>query len=125
MKKIHVIALSASTGIAAGALFVQALHAQAKPPAYAVAEFEITDPQAFKEFSDGNQKGVAAAGGRFIVRRGKTMTIAGEAAKTIAVVAWDNFDQAQAYYASDTFKGIAGSRDKGAKFRAFLVETTP
>lgn len=125
MKTYVAISAALLTGMAIGGFAMQGLQAQAKPPAYAVAEFEITDPAVFKEFSDGNQRGVAAAGGRFIVRRGKTMPIAGAPPKIIAVVAWDNFDQAQAYYNSDTFKSIAGPRDKGSKFRAFLVEATP
>lgn len=124
MQKRSMIALSALLGAGIGGAAVQGLHAQTKRPAYAVAEFEITDPQVFKEFADGNTKGATAAGGRFIVRRGKTMALAGEPPKTIAVVAWDNFDQAQAYYTSEHWKNIATPRDKGAKFRAFLVETT-
>jgi uncharacterized protein (DUF1330 family) len=125
MKTYLAMAAAMTTGMAIGACAVNVLYAQGKPPAYAVAEFEITDAQVFKEFSDGNLQGVAAAGGRFIARRGKTMSIAGDPPKTIAVVAWDSFEQAQAYFNSDTFKKIAGPRDKGSKFRAFLIETTP
>ena len=89
-----------------------------------VAEFEIVDAKIFQEFSAGNTKGVTDAGGRFVSRRGTTYSMAGEPPKTIALVAWDSFEQAEAYYKSETWKNLAAVRDKGAKFRAYLVEGT-
>ncbi len=123
MKTSCTIVLSAVAGIAVGAAAVQALHAQATPPAYTVAEFVIHNPQAFQEFSAENMKGVTAAGGRFIVLIGKRVShLAGVQPRSISLVGWDNFEQARAYYNSDTWKNLAPIRDKGAMFRAFLVE---
>lgn len=43
------LAMLAGAGLGAGA--IQALHAQAKPPAYVITEVDIIDQAAFKEFS--------------------------------------------------------------------------
>jgi len=124
MKMLLGFGVAALAGAIAGGVAVQTLHAQSKPPAWAVAEFEIIGAKAFQEFAAGNAKGVADAGGRFISRRGATYSMAGEPPKTIALVAWDSFDRAEAYYKSDTWKNLAQARDKGSKFRAYLVEGT-
>jgi hypothetical protein len=42
MKTRYTVALSILAGVAVGAAAVQALHAQAKPPAYVVAEIDVT-----------------------------------------------------------------------------------
>lgn len=124
MKTAWGISIAVLVGAIAGGVAVGALHAQTKAPAWAVAEFEIVDAKIFQEFSAGNTKGVTDAGGRFVSRRGTTYSMAGEPPKTIALVAWDSFEQAEAYYKSDTWKNLAAARDKGAKFRAYLVEGT-
>jgi uncharacterized protein (DUF1330 family) len=124
MKTVWSIGVAVLVGGIAGGVAVQSIHAQTKAPAWAVAEFEIVDAKIFQEFSAGNTKGVTDAGGRFVSRRGTTYSMAGEPPKTIALVAWDSFEQAEAYYKSDTWKNLAAARDKGAKFRAYLVEGT-
>ena len=43
MKTRYTAALSVLAGLAVGAAAVEALHAQAKPPAYVVAEIEVTN----------------------------------------------------------------------------------
>ncbi|HWX29269.1 MAG TPA: hypothetical protein VNZ53_17735 [Steroidobacteraceae bacterium] len=44
MKPRYTVALSICAGLAIGAATVQALHAQAKPPAYVIAEIDVMDP---------------------------------------------------------------------------------
>ena len=124
MKKRYAAAFAvAAFGL--GAITVQALHAQATPKAYAVAEFDVVDAATFKEFAEGNAKGIAAAGGRFLVRPGRVEPIAGDAPTKFALVEWPNFDQAHAYYTSDTWKKLVPLYSKGAKFRAVLIEGLP
>ena len=43
MKTRYTVALSVLAGLAVGAAAVETLHAQAKPPAYVVAEIEVTN----------------------------------------------------------------------------------
>jgi uncharacterized protein (DUF1330 family) len=122
MKANYKIAIAIVAGAAIGGAAIQGLHAQAKAPAYSIAEIDVTDPVAFKAYVDGNTKTIAAAGGHFIVRSGKSEMYAGAQPKRIAIVAWDNFDQAQAYYNSPAYKALIPNRDKSSNYRGFIVE---
>jgi hypothetical protein len=76
--KIHQGALLLATGIAIGALTSGVLRAQNPPPAFTIAEIQVTDPEAFKDYASATGVGIPAAGGRFIVRSGKSFVINGE-----------------------------------------------
>ena len=115
-------AIALLAGVAIGAAALNGLHAQAKPPAYSFVEVEMTDPTGFQEFAKRNATGVAAAGGRFIVRRGRTVTSVGTPPKDVFVIAWDSLDNATGYFNSPTFKDLIPLRDKTAKVRLFHVE---
>lgn len=116
------IVLAALAGFACGAALVQILHAQGQPPAYTIAEFEVTDPQTFQKYGQGTGSTIPPAGGRFIVRGGKTYVINGAPPKQIAVIQWESLEKARAYFESDTYRQLVPVRDKSANFRAFVVE---
>jgi len=116
------LAAALLAGCAVGAAVVEGVQAQAKPPAFSIVEVEVIDPEGFQEFAKRNAAGVAAAGGRFIVRRGRTVTSVGTPPKGIFVIAWDSFDSATGYFNSPTFKELIPLRDKSAKVRLFHVE---
>jgi uncharacterized protein (DUF1330 family) len=122
MKANYKVAVALVAGAAIGGAAIQGLHAQAKAPAYTIAEIEVTDPVAYKTYVDGNSALLPAAGGHFIVRGDKSSVIAGTPPKRIAVISWDNFDQARAYYDSAAYKALIPNRDKSSNFRAFIVE---
>ena len=62
MRTRYAIGLSLLSGIVLGAIGVQALHAQAKPPAYAVINNYVTNPAAYvKEFAPLGGKAIVAA----------------------------------------------------------------
>src|ERR1043165_3049203 len=67
MKTRYAVALSLVAGAALGAGVVQGLHAQAKPPAYLVAEVDVSDPEAYaKEYAAKVQPILKAAGARYL-----------------------------------------------------------
>ena len=52
MKTYYTVGLSMLAGIGVGAVAVQTLHAQAKPPIYRIAEIEVTNVEAYtKDFA--------------------------------------------------------------------------
>ena len=58
-----------AASFALGGLAVQGLHAQAKPPAYVVAEVTVKDQDGYtKEFLPAIGKAIQAEGGKFIAR---------------------------------------------------------
>ena len=77
MRTLYTTAFVMLTGAAIGALAVQGLRAQTKPPAYVVTETEITDLDTYqKEYVPLAQASIKAAGGHLLgeicVRRNTT-----------------------------------------------------
>jgi uncharacterized protein (DUF1330 family) len=122
MGKCFGVVLAVLAGFACGAAVVQGVHAQAKPPAYTIAEIDVSDPATFQKYGEATRTGIPAAGGRFIVRGGKTFVINGAPPKQIVVVQWDSLEKAQAYFESEAYKQLVPIRDKSANFRAFVIE---
>jgi uncharacterized protein (DUF1330 family) len=122
MKMKYTMGSSLLAGLAIGVFVTQAIHAQTKPPAYFIAEIDVTDPAVYKTYVERNTPVVNAHGGRFLVRGGKTTPMDGEAPKRIVLIAWENEDKARAWYTSDAYKEIIPIRDKAAKFRGFIAE---
>jgi uncharacterized protein (DUF1330 family) len=122
MKTQYALGLALISAIA-GAGLVQSLHAQGKPKAYAIAEIQVTDAEKFKPYLEGTSVIVPQAGGRFLARGNKTFVLGGAPPKTVvAVVEWDSYEQAQAFFNSDAYKKLIPAREAGADFRAFVVE---
>ena len=79
MKTRYTVALSILAGVAVGAAAVQALHAQAKPPAYVVAEIDVTNAEPYdREYVPPAAKAITDAGGKYVVRGGRTVAIFGQ-----------------------------------------------
>ena len=55
MKTLYTAAFAILTGVAIGALAVQGLRAQTKPPAYVVTEIEITNLDAYSGVTRGSE----------------------------------------------------------------------
>jgi uncharacterized protein (DUF1330 family) len=122
MKTSSALAIALFAGCAIGAAAMQAVHAQATPPAYSIVEVDVIDAEGFQAFAKSNAAGVAAAGGHFIVRRGRIVTSEGAPPQGVFVIAWDSLDKATGYFNSPTFKELIPLRDKAAKVRLFHVE---
>jgi uncharacterized protein (DUF1330 family) len=118
------LGLAMIASAALGAAVVQTLHAQAKPPAYNVAEITIKDQDGYnKEYLPLVTKAIADAGGKFIVRGGKTISYEGAApAPRVIVVQFENLDKLQALYNSAPYKDAIAVGDKYSTQRIFGVE---
>jgi uncharacterized protein (DUF1330 family) len=125
--------LATLAGIALGAAAIQALHAQAKPPVYFVAEIEVTNPEAYgKEFAPKAQAIIKSHGGKFLAIGGTAGATAkqiigfeGEAPKRAVVQVWDSMEKHQAWRNDPEYKKLREIGDKYAKFRSFAIEGTP
>ena len=114
-------------GFGLGAVAVQGLHAQAKPPVYQITEIDVLNQEAYlKDYAPKAQAAIKAAGGKFLAAGGNTTTIEGEPPKSRVVLQqWDSVEKIQAYRNSAAFKDLLPLRDKLAKFRSFVVEGAP
>jgi uncharacterized protein (DUF1330 family) len=124
MKTRYTVALSVVAGVVIGAAAVQALHAQATPPAYVVAEIDVTNVDPYdKEYVPPAAKAITDGGGRYIVRGGETAAYYGEPPKSrIAIMAFESMEKARAAFNSSAYKEAKKVGDKYAKFRVYAVE---
>ena len=118
------VGLAMIASAALGAAVVQTLHAQAKPPAYNIVEITIKDQDGYnKEYLPLVTKAITDAGGKFIVRGGKTISYEGATpAPRVVVVQFENLDKLQALYNSASYKDAIAVGDKYSTQRIFGVE---
>jgi uncharacterized protein (DUF1330 family) len=123
MKMHFVVLVSVVAGAMAGAAAMQALHAQAKPPAYVVGEIDVKNPELFaKEYVPNASKAIRDGGGKYLVGGGKSVSFYGEPPKRIAIMAFDNLEKAEAAFNSAAYKEAKAAGDKYATFRIYVVE---
>jgi uncharacterized protein (DUF1330 family) len=129
MRSNYKIAVAVTAGVAIGALAVQGLHAQAKPPVYFLAEIDVTNPDAYaKEYAPKAQAIIKAAGGRFLAIGGSAATTGtvtafdGDAPKRVVVQVWDSMEKIRAWRANPEYVELRKVGEKYAKFRSFAVD---
>jgi uncharacterized protein (DUF1330 family) len=127
MRTRYAVALAIVVGFGLGAITVQTLHAQAKPPIYYIAEIDVTNLDAYtKEYAPKAQALIKASGGRLLAAGQKVTSIEGAPPKPrVAVQVWDSMEKIQAWRNSAEFKEIRKVGEKYAKFRSFTVEGLP
>jgi uncharacterized protein (DUF1330 family) len=128
------IAIVMLAGVALGALAVEGLHAQAKPPVYYVSEIDVRDADTYaKEYAPKAQAIIKAAGGRFVAvggvagnLAGKLTTFEGEAPKRVTIQVWDSLEKIKAWRDSKEFVEIRKVGEKYATFsHGFAVDGVP
>ena len=129
MRSNYKIAVAVTAGVAIGALAVQGLHAQTKPPVYFVAEIDVTNPDAYaKEYAPKAQAIIKAAGGRFLAIGGSAATTGtvtafdGDPPKRVVVQVWDSMEKIRAWRANPEYVELRKVGEKYAKFRSFAVD---
>jgi uncharacterized protein (DUF1330 family) len=124
MKTQSMVGLALLAGFGIGAVAVQALHAQGKPPAYVVSEIDMTNPDAYaKEFVPLAQKALRDSGQKVLAAGGKTATLNGEPPRSrIVLSVFESLEKAQAAYSSPAYLEARKIGDKYAKLRIFAVE---
>ncbi|HXL68244.1 MAG TPA: DUF1330 domain-containing protein [Xanthobacteraceae bacterium] len=126
MKRYQTMALSVLAGAVIGAVAVHGLHAQAKPPAYAIVENDVRNPEAYaREFAPLAGKALIEAGGKFLARRGRVVAVDGEPPKSpVTVLAFENVEKAQAAFAGP-YREARKIGDQYATHRIYIVEGLP
>jgi len=127
MKPNHLLAM-ATLGVALGAVTGQALHAQATPPVYYVAEVDVTDLDGYlKEYAPKAATSSKDFGGQTLAAGQEITQIEGAPPKRrVVIVKWNSLEQLQAWRNSEQYKEDRKIGDKYAKtIRAFAVEGLP
>jgi uncharacterized protein (DUF1330 family) len=126
MKAHYAVALAVATGFGLGAVAVQGLHAQAKPPAYLLAEVQVTDPDTWKQY-------IAALPGTLAPYKTRTLARANPVALdnsappagSLVIIAFNNMEDVKAFWNSPAYQAIIPLREKSAKTRVYAVEGMP
>src|SRR4051812_13182500 len=93
MQPRYKIAMALVLGTAIGALVVQGLHAQAKPPAYVIAEIDVANFERYsKEYLAPSSKALVDQGAKYLARGSKTASIMGEPPKRIVLLTFDTLE---------------------------------
>jgi uncharacterized protein (DUF1330 family) len=124
MKTNHKLVFAVLVGAAIGVAGAAAIHArQVKVlPGYVVAEVDVTDPATFKEYAEKTPGTVAASGGHYIIRGGKSMSIEGEPPKRFVVIQFESVEKAKAWEDSPAYNAVKPIRHSSAKSRVFIIE---
>jgi|SRR5438477_8492106 uncharacterized protein (DUF1330 family) len=102
------------------------LHAQTKPRGYAIVETDVTNVEAFaREYLPAASKVIAEAGGKFLLRGGRSVTLEGAPPKRLSIVEFETFEQAKAMFDSDPYRAASEIGHKYATFRITVVEGLP
>ena len=119
--------LAVLVGAGIGAVSMHALRAQAKPPAYLITEITVKNEDGYtRQFLPARAKAIQDAGGKYIVRTGDSVAVAGPApAQRILIVQFDDMDKLSAFVDSGAFKDSEDVGERYADIRVYGVEGIP
>ena len=94
---------------------------------YIVVEMKISDPERYKEYMAAAPATIAAAGGEYLVRGGRSETLEGGWQPVrLAILKFPSYEQAKAWYDGEGYR-LTRTKRAGATdfFHMVLVEGVP
>jgi|SRR3977135_997805 uncharacterized protein (DUF1330 family) len=127
MKTKYAVQLAVIVGFGLGAVAIEGLHAQAKPPVYTITEVDVTNLDAYlKEYAPKAQALIKKSGGRFLAAGQNVTALEGAPPKKrVAIQVWDSIEKIQAWRNSTEFKENRKIGNKYATFRTYAIEGLP
>jgi uncharacterized protein (DUF1330 family) len=123
LKTRHSVAVAFLAGTALATVGIQMLHAEARPPAYVVSEIDVMDDALYNRgYAPLAAKAIADAGGKYIVRDGRSESLFGTSPKRIAIIQFDSLKKAEAAFSSPAYKEARKTGDEAANFRIYVIE---
>lgn len=91
--------------------------------AYVITEIDVTDPAGYEEYKKMGPPTVAAYGGKFVARGGKSEVLEGNwSPKRIVVLQFDSVERAKKWWASKEYSAAKRVRQKTAITNMIVVE---
>jgi uncharacterized protein (DUF1330 family) len=112
-------------GMAVGACASTALSSASPAPAkgYVVAEINVKDLDAYREYVAAAFPVIQQYGGKFLTRGGTTVAVEGRPpAERVMIIEFETFEQAKVFEYSPEYVAIAPLRQRSSDSRLFLVE---
>jgi len=123
------IGLVILTCSAAGALGGEALHGQARPPAYLIGQIDVSDPDGYaREYLPKAREIIKAHGGRLVAVAGAATTgsrvvaVDGDAPKRVVIYMYPSMEALQAWRNDPAYVQVRRVGEKYAKYHTFAVE---
>ncbi len=92
-------------------------------PVYLIAEVTVLDEKLYSEYAAKAKGVVEKYNGRYLVRGGKIVPLAGGwNPQRVIVVKFPNIDQARKWYTSPEYRAITSLREQSTTSRAILVK---
>ena len=92
-------------------------------PAYVVIEIEVHDPATYEQYKLLAPPAIAAYGGRYLARGGRTATLEGDwSPKRLVILEFDSVDRAQAWWASPEYAEAKALRQSCSSAKMVVVE---
>ena len=125
MNRSLTLGLGMLIGTALGAAAVNGLHAQGKAPgAYAILDIsEILDAAAVPQIIAKAVPAAKAGGARYLAATEKITALSGVPPKRVVILAFDNIDQAKAWYNSPAQQKVNAMDAKAVKHRRYIVDS--
>lgn len=90
---------------------------------YVIVEVDVKDREAYEQYKPLAEQAVAAFGGRFLVRGGKTETLEGDwEPNRIVILQFDSVERAKEWWHSDMYSTAKQIRYRTATSRLVVVE---
>jgi uncharacterized protein (DUF1330 family) len=127
--KARVIGLTLLVGIGMGAIGGEAVHSQARPPAYLIGEIQVSNPEGYaKEYLPKAREIIKSHGGKLIAAAGAAATgaqvvaVDGDAPKRVVIYAYPNMEALLAWRNDPAYVEVRSVGEKYAKYHTFAVE---
>ncbi len=118
-----VVALGSAILGAAGGTF---LHAQSSPPAYLIAEVQVTDPDGWKQYLSALPGTLAPFHEKTLARSpAVALDASTPPSGAVAILAFNSMDDLKAWWNSPAYQAIIPLREKSAKTRVYAIQGLP
>lgn len=91
--------------------------------AYIIVDVTITDPESYEEYKTYTPASIAAFGGKFVARGGRSETLEGEwQPGRIVILEFPTVENAKAWWNSDMYAPAKAIRYQAAKSKMIVVQ---
>jgi len=91
--------------------------------AYVITEIDVTDPAGYEEYKKMGPPTVAAYGGKFVVRGGRTEVLEGKRdSGRIVILQFDSLERAKEWWSSKEYGPAKQVRQRTARTNMIVVE---
>lgn len=91
--------------------------------AYVIVDIEVTNPEGYKEYMKLSPPAVAAYGGKFVARGGRTEVLEGDwMPNRLVILQFENIENAKAWLDSPEYSEAKALRHKYARSNMVVIE---